>query len=75
MADPKLLDRCIGHVVAPIAGAVRADRAPGARPRVPGWYADDLGLQRFWDGVRWSAPIAAGATPVELPTAPHLVAV
>lgn len=75
MADQKLLDRCIGHNVAPIAGAVRAESTPIARPRVPGWYVDDLGLQRFWDGVRWSAPVAAGAPPVERTTAPHLVAV
>lgn len=75
MADPNLLDRCTGRRVAPIAGADRADTTPVTRPRAPGWYVDDLGLQRFWDGVRWSAPVAAGTTLVDHDASPQLVAV
>lgn len=75
MADPTMLDRCLRPVVAPISGAVPAVASPIDRPAVPGWYVDDQGLQRFWDGVRWSAPVAAGAGARELPAAPHLVAV
>ncbi|MCB0978268.1 MAG: DUF2510 domain-containing protein [Acidimicrobiales bacterium] len=46
---------------------VEVDAPNLTRPTEIGWYRDrdDSSMQRFWDGMAWSGPIAAGTRATE----------
>lgn len=41
-----------------------------AFPRPAGWYPDDHGVTRFWDGVRWTEHTAPPPPPGQQPAQP-----
>ena len=76
MAATTIRERCLAPVDTAIAGDSPRAIRPVDRPAAAGWYVDTDGLQRFWDGLRWSQPVAAGRhLDDDVVAAPHLVAV
>lgn len=37
--------------------------SPPVRQVAPGWYPDDRGVTRYWDGARWTEHVAPPAYP------------